>query len=297
MKSTLIKDYYTLTKPGIIYGNGITLVAGFLLASRNDIAYTVLFWTLVGLSLVIASGCVFNNYIDRDIDAHMERTKNRALVRGVISGTHALIFGAILGIVGFGVLLLFTNSATSFAACIGFFVYVVVYSLWLKRRSVHSALIGSISGAMPIVVGYLSVTGEINVCAVILFLILVFWQMPHSFAIALYRLRDYEAASIPVFPVKNGVHKTKVHMLIYTVLFVIATMALFVYGYTSYLYFFSIAVLGVLWIGYGVYGLYIPSSKTALWSRRMFMFSIIILLAFCVVVVFGKNNGVIALYV
>lgn len=293
----MIKDYYTLTKPGIIYGNGITLVAGFLLASGSHVAYGLLLLTLIGLSLVIASGCVFNNYIDRDIDALMERTKKRALVRGVISHAHALIFGAILGVIGFCMLLLFTNWITFIAACVGFFVYVGVYSLWLKRQSVHSALIGSISGAVPIVAGYLSVRGEIDLGVIILFLILVFWQMPHSFAIALYRLRDYEAASIPVFPVKKGVQKTKVHMLIYTILFVIATEALFVYGYTTNLYFFSMTFLGALWIIYSAYGLYIPSSTTTMWARRMFIFSIIILLVFCITVVIGKNQYAIPLYV
>jgi protoheme IX farnesyltransferase len=160
---------------------------------------------------------------------------------------------------------------------------------------VHSALIGSISGAVPIVVGYLAVHGRFDLGATILFLILVLWQMPHSFAIALYRLRDYEAASIPVFPVKHGVHITKVHMLIYTVLFVIATEALFVYGYTTNLYFFSMTMLGALWIVYSAYGLYISSSTTTLWARRMFIFSIVILLVFCVTVVIGKNQHMVPL--
>jgi protoheme IX farnesyltransferase len=293
----LIKDYYRLTKPGIIYGNGITLVAGFILASGTKIEYTLLFATLLGLSLVIASGCVFNNYIDRDIDALMERTKKRALVRGTISIAHALFFGTVLGIVGFGILLACTNNITFFTSCIGFFVYVVLYSLWLKRTSVHSALIGSISGAVPIVVGYLAVRGVVDLGAVILFLILMLWQIPHSFAIALYRLHDYENASIPVFPVRKGVHTTKVHMLMYTILFVAATLALSVYGYTTYVYFFSMATLGLVWIVYTFFGLYVPNKETVAWARRMFIFSIIILLTFCVMIVIGKSTNTSAVIV
>lgn len=293
MKTILIKDYYKLTKPGIIYGNGITLVAGFMLASYGSVSYGLLLATLIGLSCVIASGCVFNNYIDRDIDSLMERTKKRALVQGVISTRRALIFGSILGVVGFCMLLIFTNWVTFIAACIGFFVYVGVYSLWLKRSSVHSALIGSISGAVPIVVGYLAVSAHVDLGVVILFLILVFWQMPHSFAIALYRLRDYQAASVPVFPSKKGIHTTKIHMLVYTILFVIATLALFPYGYTTLFYFFVMVVLGCAWILYCIYGLYIPNVQTTIWARRMFMFSIITLLIFCVMVVIGKSPNTI----
>lgn len=292
MKTILIKEYYRLTKPGIIYGNSLTLVAGFMLATQDKVAYSLLFATLVGLSLVIASGCVFNNYIDRDIDALMERTKKRALVRGFISTTHALFFGTFLGAIGFGLLFIYTNSLTFFAACIGFFVYVVIYSLWLKRSSVHSALIGSISGAVPIVVGYLSVRGEIDLGAGILFLILVFWQMPHSFAIALYRLHDYEAASIPVFPVRKGIYTTKVQMLIYTIFFVAATLALSMYGYTGIFYFFSMASIGFAWILYSLFGLYVSNDETTVWARHMFIFSIVILFIFCIVVVIGKTSQV-----
>ena len=287
----MIKDYYTLTKPGIIYGNGLTLVAGFILASHEGVLYGLLCAALIGLSLVIASGCVFNNYIDRDIDALMERTKKRALVRGVISTKRALLFGTLLGILGFSILLLYTNTSTVIASVIGFFVYVVVYSVWLKRVSPHSALIGSISGAIPIVVGYLAVVGKVDIAASILFLILVFWQMPHSFAIALYRLHDYKAASVPVFPVKKGIKKTKVHMLVYSALFVTAMLALFVYGYVTQLYLFVMAVLGCIFIGYSLFGFYCKSDiETTVWARRMFVFSIVILLVFCLMIVIAKTN-------
>ena len=285
----MIKDYYVLTKPGIIYGNGLTLVAGFLFASDGTSSYGLLLATFLGLSLIIASGCVFNNYIDRDIDAVMERTRKRALVVGAISLNHARIYGMILGIVGFFLLILYTNILTVLAACVGFFVYVVVYSLWLKRSSTHSALIGSISGAIPIVVGYLAVRKEIDLEVIILFFILMLWQMPHSLAIALYRLHDYKAAAIPVLPVKKGIHKTKIQILVYTVLFVAVTLLLYVFGYTESVYFFSMVVMGFLWILLAVYGLCSTRTDMKVWARGMFVFSIVILLTFCVILVVGKS--------
>lgn len=274
----LIKDYFSITKPGIIGGNAITVVAGFLLASRGDIDWWLLVATLAGLSLVVASGCVFNNYIDRDIDALMERTKERALVRGTITPRSALIYGSVLAILGLGALVFYTNLLTTGMAVLGLFVYVVVYSLWLKRSSVHGTIVGSISGAMPPVVGYLAVSGSINLGVVILFFVLALWQMPHSFAIAIYRLEDYTKAGIPVLPVKKGIAITKIQTLVYVALFVMATFALPVFGYAGYEYLLVMAILGIGWLGLSAYGLFSKNNK--LWARNMFVYSIAILVVF-----------------
>lgn len=280
----LLKDYYQLTKPGIIYGNAITVVAGFLLASRGHIDWVLLFATLVGLSLVVASGCVFNNYIDRDIDALMERTKNRVMVSGGISPRNALVYASILGIIGLAVLYFYTNLLTAAMALLGLFVYVVVYSLWLKRTSTHGTIVGSISGAMPPVVGYLAVTGSIDLGAVILFFILALWQMPHSFAIALYRLEDYTKAGIPVLPVKKGIFVTKVQTLIYVALFVLATFTLAVFGYAGYAYLSVMTILGLGWLAFSAKGFWTTDDRR--WARSMFVYSIVVLIVFCVMVSF-----------
>ncbi len=281
----MIKDYYTLTKPGIIYGNAVTVIAGFFLASSSVLEWKLLPLVLIGISLVIASGCVFNNYIDRDIDSRMERTKKRALVVGSIPPFFALVYGAVLGLLGTGVLLIFTNYTTVLVALAGLFIYVIVYSLWLKRISVHSALIGGISGAIPPVVGYVAVSGTLDIGAVLLFSILVLWQMPHSFAIAIYRLGDYQAAHIPVLPVMRGVYVTKLQIIIYTILFVIATCLLFVFGYVGQLYLYSMVVLGALWIRITVLGLYSDTTHDTTWAKKVFMFSIIVLLVWCLVII------------
>ncbi|HBC70761.1 TPA: protoheme IX farnesyltransferase [Candidatus Campbellbacteria bacterium] len=280
----MIKDYYFITKPGIIGGNAITAIAGFLLASRGDINWLILFATLAGLSLVVASGCVFNNYIDRDIDAIMERTKNRTMAQGRSSLRSALVYASVLGLTGLGILYFYTNFLAMAAALIGLFVYVVGYSLWLKRTSTISAIIGSVSGAMPPVVGYLAVTGNIDLGAVIIFFILAFWQMPHSYAIAIYRLRDYTNASIPVLPAEKGIYMTKVHMLIYVALFVMASLALSVFGYAGQLYFCAMILFGFAWFLLCVKGFFIKTTNNKKWAHSMYIFSIIIIAMFFLVV-------------
>lgn len=280
-----MKDYFSIMKPGIIGGNAITVVAGFLLASRGDVDWWLLVVTLAGLSLVVASGCVMNNYIDRDIDSLMERTKDRALVRGAITPRNALVFGKVIAILGLGVLAFYTNLLATAMAVLGLFVYVVIYSLWLKRSSVHGTIVGSISGAMPPVVGYLAVSGSIDLGAVILFFILALWQMPHSFAIAIYRLEDYKKAGIPVLPVKKGIPITKIQTLVYVALFVIATFALPVFGYTGYEYLLVMAILGLGWLALSAKGFYSINDKT--WARNMFVYSVVILVLFCALIIIG----------
>ncbi len=204
----MIKTYTTLTKPGIIFGNAVTATAGFALASKGHVDFLLFCAMLVGLSLVIGSACVWNNYIDRGMDEKMVRTRNRALVKGVIPVPYALCFAMVLSFFGIGLLALTTNLLTvSIAAC-GFFIYVVLYGI-SKYRTSLGTLIGSIAGAVPPVVGYTAVTGCVDLAALLLFLIVVFWQMPHFFAIAMYRLEDYTAASIPVLPVSKGIYTAK----------------------------------------------------------------------------------------
>ncbi|MBP9741992.1 MAG: heme o synthase [Burkholderiales bacterium] len=271
----MIKDYYSLTKPGIIYGNLITLCGGFFLASQGDIHWEIFIAAISGLSLVVACGCVFNNVIDRDIDKIMERTKNRPLAQGVIPVKNALLFAVILGVIGSAILLLGTNKLTALVAVAGLFIYVIIYSYWLKRCSMYATLVGSISGAIPPVAGYCAVTNSFDLGALILFLILGFWQMPHSYAIAIYRLNDYRFAQIPVLPIKKGIAIAKIHMLIYAVLFVMATIMLTLCNYTGISYLIIGCGLGVYWLWLIIKGVHAHDNKK--WARTVFLFSILVI--------------------
>jgi protoheme IX farnesyltransferase len=272
----MLKKYYWLTKPGIIYGNALTALAGFLFAAKWHIDFGLLFAVIAGTSLVIAAACVFNNCIDRNIDKVMGRTKKRALVTGSISLSNAIIFGVVLGLIGFTVLTWFTNSLVVIIGAIAFIDYVVLYG-WSKRRSTWGTIVGSISGAAPIVAGYVAVTNRIDIGAILLFLLLVLWQMPHFYAIALYRLDDYKAARIPVLPAVNGLQATKLQVLLYIVGFIAAAIALTGFGYAGYTFLAIMVILSSVWLWKGLRDFHTPDSKS--WGRGMFLFSLIIILA------------------
>ncbi len=274
----MLKDYYHLTKPGIIRGNLISTIAGFLLASKGNVKVGLFVATLMGISMVIASASVFNNYIDRDIDRKMARTKKRALVRGAITGRNALIYASILGVSGELILEIYTNWLTALITLFGFVMYVVVYGIW-KRRSTLGTIVGSVSGATPPVIGYCAVTGRLDSAALLLFLILVFWQMPHFFAIAMYRLKDYATAGIPVLPVKKGLLVTKIQMLLFTLGFALASVMLTVLGYTGRVYFGVALAIGIGWTALCVQGFRV--SDNSRWARQMFFFSLIALTLLC----------------
>ncbi|MBX4186801.1 MAG: heme o synthase [Candidatus Doudnabacteria bacterium] len=279
----MIKEYYYLTKPGIIYGNSISMVAGFLLASGKHFDLTLFLAALIGLSLVIAAACVFNNIWDKDIDQSMDRTKNRAMVTGAIPKTHALVFGVILLSLGVLILTLYTNLLTLGVGLVGFFVYVLAYTP-LKRRSVHATLIGAISGATPPVAGYTAVVNKFDACAIILFLILVFWQMPHFYSIAIRRLKDYTAAGLPVLPAVKGILVTKINILIYMLGFIISMALLTIYGYTGYIFLVLVLILGLYWLAVCLQGFRKDIFPAESWAKKMFFTSLWVLLILCALI-------------
>ncbi len=284
MNRSLFTQYYLLTKPGIIYGNAVTAAAGFFLASHWHNNIWLFIAMILGLSFVIASACVCNNIMDRGIDEKMNRTKNRALVKKVISPQVALVYGIILGLIGFSLLLLYTNLLTSFIAFIGFFFYVGLYTP-SKRHSVYSTLIGSVSGAVPPVVGYTAVTNHFDIAALLLFLILITWQMPHFYAIALYRLEDYRNAGLPILSVKKGILTTKIHIVVYVAAFLVATSLLTVFRFTGYAYLSITVLLGLIWLALGISGF--TTKDTNRWARKMFFFSLIITLVVSIMISVG----------
>ncbi|AGB81331.1 Protoheme IX farnesyltransferase [Serratia rubidaea] len=269
----MMKQYLQVTKPGIIFGNLISVVGGFLLASKGSIDYPLFLATLVGVSLVVASGCVFNNYIDRDIDKKMERTKNRVLVKGLIAPNVTLVYATALGIAGFALLYTAANPLAMWLAVMGFVVYVGVYSLYMKRHSVYGTLIGSLSGAAPPVIGYCAVTNEFDMGALILLAIFSLWQMPHSYAIAIFRFKDYQAANIPVLPVVKGISVAKNHITVYILAFMIATLMLTLSGYAGYKYLVVAAAVSVWWLGMALRGY--KTENDSIWARKLFVFSIV----------------------
>jgi protoheme IX farnesyltransferase len=275
----LLKAYYQLAKPGIIRGNVITLIAGFLLGSQQNVNLGLLAAAILGSSLMIASGCVFNNYVDRAIDKKMARTKSRALVIGLIPENKALIYAGSLGVAGTIVLTVWTNTLTVMIGIMGLVFYVVVYGI-AKRRTVHGTLVGSISGAIPPVAGYTAATERLDLAALLLFTILVLWQMPHFYSIAIFRNRDYAEANIPVLPLVKGVKTAKRQILIYIAAYIVAVLLLFVFGYAGYLFAVIAGFSGLFWLLLGLkkFG----STPDNSWARMMFSYSLAVILLFSI---------------
>ncbi|GGP21909.1 protoheme IX farnesyltransferase 2 [Silvimonas iriomotensis] len=280
MGSLKLKRYLLVTKPGIIMGNLISTVGGFLLASQGHPDWLVMIATVIGSALVVASGCAINNWIDRDIDARMERTKKRVTVTGVMSPAAALAHGILLGVLGFACLAWFTPMVTVYCVAFGFFIYVGVYSLYMKRNSVHGTLVGSLSGAMPPVAGFCAAAGEWNTGALILMLMFCLWQMPHSYAIAIFRQEDYKRAGIPVLPVVRGITAARRQMVAYIIAFAVACVALQVAGYAGYGYMAVAVATSLYWLKLALDGR--QTDNHVKWARQVFVFSIITVTALSV---------------
>lgn len=267
------KEYYRLAKPGIVYSNSITTFGGFWVAAQWNIDWLLLIYVIIGTALVMASGCVFNNYLDRDMDAKMLRTQERALPTGRISPVTVLWYGSILG--GLGLSLLFFLAQSWLAACLaltGLVFYVVVYTAWYKRTSTWSTFVGSISGATPPVIGYCAVTGVFDMGAVILFGILFLWQPPHFWSLGIRRMEEYRAAGFPLLPVVRGSFATKVSMIRYVVVLVPVSLLLHLYGYVGHVYLVTVAILGLTWLGMTLVGFLMKNEDK--WSKIMFIYSI-----------------------
>lgn len=266
------KDFVALTKPGILRSNLIAAFAGFWVASHWQLQYGTLIMTLIGTVLVMASSCVFNNYFDRDLDTKMARTKNRALPIGKLSPRTVLWYAVVLGIIGLAVLFSFSGILAGIFGVVGMFVYVVVYTLWLKRTSTWSTSVGAISGAMPPLIGYVAVSGKIDAGAWLLFALLFLWQPPHFWALGIRRVEEYRAAGFPLLPVVKGIPRTKLQMIPYLVLLLPIPVLMYVFGYTG-MWFLVIGVaLSVAWLFMALKG--IRSKDDDAWAKKVFLFSV-----------------------
>lgn len=275
----MFRQYYRLTKPGIIYGNLLSAIGGFLLAAHGHINFKSFLAMAIGSSLIIGSACVFNNIIDRDIDKNMKRTRNRSMVIGEIPLTNALAFGAVLGITGVNIIARLTNRWTLILGLVGFILYVGPYT-YSKRKTAYSTLIGSIPGAMPIAAGYTAASNHFNAGAQLLLLIMIIWQMPHFYAIGMFRRDDYAAAGLPILPVVRGFRETKLHFVVYIFLYVVANAVLALLGYASFSFFLVMTGIGLYWLWLGLRG-FKTGTDDIKWARRMFGWSLIVLLVFC----------------
>jgi len=276
MPNRNMKDILAKTvKTGIIKSNLIPMFAGLTLAlytyGLNPLEKIPdILFSIIGTASVIASAGVFNNLYDRDIDAIMERTKNRPTVTEEIHPKTAMFLGCLLAVIGIGALFL----ATPLAALLGFiglFFYIGPYTMWSKRKTVYNTEIGSISGAMPPLIGWAAMYPDVTHPAIIgLFIVMVIWQMPHFYSIAISKYDDYKAASVPMLPVVKGFKRTYRQTNFYLII-LIATSFLF-YTLSLGLTLVSL-ILGIIW-------LILNNSSSRKqdqqkWASSMFVYSLI----------------------
>lgn len=270
-----VRNYYAALKPERTYANVMTAAAGFLLASRWNIHLGLLLATIAGTTMVVMSACGVNNSTDRKIDARMPRTKKRATATGEVPVQRLVILSVVLGVLGFAILALWVNWLVVLLGVIGYVDYVVLYG-WTKRTTPWSTLVGTISGAVPLAAGYVAVTDRFNATALALALVMLFWQMPHFYAIGIFRRKDYKAGGLPVWPVRYGVKNTQAWIIVYTVLYLLAVVMLVRVGSMGFIFGTVIGVMGLYWVWRGLRGFRAEASEK--WARGMFGFSLITLL-------------------
>jgi protoheme IX farnesyltransferase len=284
----VFKDLVALTKPGIIRLNLFAAFGGYWVASKWHLEIWPLIWMLLGSALTMASACVLNNYLDRNHDMKMERTRNRALPQNRITPRFVLGYGIVLGVVGLIVLFALVGTLTGWLGLLGMFVYVVIYTMWLKRTSTWSTSIGGISGAMPPVIGYCAVTHEVDAGAWILFALLFLWQPAHFWSLAIRRKEEYRAAGYPLLPVVKGVTRTKWQMLPYILLLIPASVLLYTYDYVG-IYFLILSVgIAIVWFVHAITGFRAKDDDK--WAKADFMISINYLMIMFLAMILDTNG-------
>jgi protoheme IX farnesyltransferase len=250
-----IAAYFALTKPRIIELLLITTVPSMILAAGRWPGTWLVLATLIGGSLSAGGANALNNYVDRDIDQVMRRTRSRPLAREAVAPANALVFGIVLGVSGFAWLWAATNLLAAAISTAALLFYVFVYTLRLKRTSAQNIVIGGAAGAAPALVGWAAVTGTLDVPAWVLFLIVFYWTPPHFWALAIRYRDDYERAGVPMLPVVAGVEATTRKMLLYTGLMVAISLLLVPVAGMRWIYMSAAIGLGAwfLWDTWRVY--------------------------------------------
>jgi len=266
-----LADYRALTKPRIVHLLVLTAFCTMLVAADGLPDLRLVVWTVLGTVAICGSAQVVNMVWDRDIDAVMERTADRPIVQGRISSRNALVFSALLGLVGTALLAYGANWLAALMGVIGHVYYSVVYTMWLKRRTPQNIVIGGGAGAFPTLIGWVAVTGSLSVTAGLIFAVVFLWTPPHFWALALYKETDYEEAGVPMMPVTRGPRTTKFQMLLYTSLLIGVTALLGIVGMMGILYFATAILLGA---GFAFVCVKTAFSEGNRWAKRTFAYSI-----------------------
>jgi len=266
-----LRAFYSLTKPRVVSLIVFTAVIGMLLATPGAVPLQILLAGTAGIALVAGAAAAINCLVEQKIDAVMQRTSWRPLARGELSATQTLVFAGVLGGAGLWLLYQFVNTLTLWLTLATFIGYAVVYTVILKPATPQNIVIGGASGAMPPVLGWAAVTGQVTPEALLLFLIIFVWTPPHFWALAIARRDDYAKAGIPMLPVTHGVEYTRLQVLLYTVLLFVVTLLPYLTKMTGLIY---LAAALVLNSGFLYYAFVLKVTAREELPMRVFKFSV-----------------------
>ncbi|UOF92644.1 heme o synthase [Fodinisporobacter ferrooxydans] len=271
-----MQAYIALTKPRILVMLVFTSLCAAFVAQRGlpNIGKTLAM--LIGLWLSSGGSAAINMWYDRDIDAMMKRTKNRPIPLGLVEPLPAFWFGILLGVLSFIELYAFVNLLTACLSLLGYIYYAVIYTMWLKRSTPQNIVIGGGAGAMPALIGWSAVTGQLSIAPILMFLIVFLWTPPHFWALALYKNEDYTRAGIPMMPVVKGPRATKRQSVMYAVLLLLCSVALYFTGAVGAIYLIAALALGIAFLVYNVF-LFFENDDEFVWAKRTFFSSLMYL--------------------
>jgi protoheme IX farnesyltransferase len=269
--SSRLRQFYALTKPRVVSLIVFTAVIGMFLAVPGAVPLGVLAAATIGIALVAGAAAAVNCLVEQKLDALMARTRWRPLPRGQITSLETLLFAGAIGGLGLALLYQWVNALTMWLTLATFVGYAIVYTVVLKPMTPQNIVIGGASGAMPPVLGWAAVTGEVTADALALFLIIFAWTPPHFWALALYRKNEYAKAGIPMLPVTHGDKFTRLHVLLYTVILFACSLLPFVVRMSGVIYLLAACTLSGIFLWYAI-RIYVDYSDAL--ARRTFRFSI-----------------------
>ena len=280
LEKTSFRDYLELTKPKVVALMILTSIIGMFLSVPGMVPIDVLILGNVGIALCAGAAAVINHVVDRKIDLKMSRTLNRPVAKGRVSPYQALLFSTILGLIGMAILLVYINSLTAWLTLASLFGYAVLYTSYLKRATPQNIVIGGLAGAVPPLLGWTAVTGEVHGHALLLVLIIFAWTPPHFWALAVHRKDEYAKAEIPMLPVTHGEKYTKISILLYTVLMILVTLLPFAVGMSGWLYISGALILGA---GFLYWAIVMMLDRNPNAGMDTFKYSIVYLMALFII--------------
>jgi len=267
----IVREFIILTKPRVNLLIMFTAIVGMLLAHQSTLNYELIFFASIGIGLAASAAAIINHVVDQRIDSIMDRTKSRPLVNGSIKPLHAIYFALFLSFSSISLLYILVNTLTALLTLLSIIIYSFIYSVYLKNLTSQNIVIGGIAGSMPPLLGWTSITNQIEPFPLVLFLIIFLWTPPHFWALAVYKYEDYKKAEIPMLPVTHGKDFARLHIFLYSILLFCITLFPFILGLSGFIYLTGVTIIGLKFV-IDAYDLMITKSDRR--AIRLFKYSI-----------------------